>query len=268
MNMAIRFARWFLLLTTVGTLLADEQVRQVQEELRRRNLYFGDIDGQSTPEFTTALKRYQSRKGFAATGAIDEVTASSLSVQIASLDRTTERTRLPDVPVLKSDSARELPDAQRIALEKQAEENLDIPPTPAPPAEQPPPSQDLSPERVTKYVEQYLHDAETDDVAAQTRYFAFPVDYFDHGAVGEDFARKDVQNYLKRWPERKYTLAEPVSFVASTNDGETTVEFTITFKVRNKEHIATGRTKNYWTIRPEGDELKIISIREQRLRER
>jgi hypothetical protein len=266
MNIAIRFACWLLLLTAAVTAFADEQVRQVQEELRRRNLYFGDIDGQATPELATALKRYQERKGFTPTGQIDEVTANSLSVQLAAAT-TPNRSRLPDMPVLKSDSARELPAAQRIALEQQAEANVDFVPTPAPPAEEPPPSQDLSPERVTKMVEQYLHDSETDDVEAQTRYFSFPVDYFDHGQVGREFTHKDVMNYVKRWPERKYTLTEPVSFVASTNEGETTVEFTIGFNVRNKEHVATGHTKNFWTIRPEGDELKIVSIREQRLRE-
>lgn len=267
MNMAIRFVGWALLFVAATSAFADEQVRQVQEELRRRNLYFGDIDGQPSAELATALKRYQGRKGFTATGQIDAVTASSLSVQVAALD-TAPPSRLPDVPVLKSDSARELPPAQRIALEQQAEQNVDLPPSPAPPAEQPPPSQDLTPDRVTKFVEQYLRDGETDDIDAQTRYFAFPVEYFDHGQVGRDFARKDVLNYVKRWPERKYMLTEPVSFVASSNEGETNVEFTIAFSVRNKEHVATGRTKNFWTIRPENDELKIVSIREQRLRER
>ena len=34
-----------------------------------------------------------------------------------------------------------------------------------------------------------------------------------------------------------------------------------------KKYAASGRTKNWWTLRPEGDELKIVAIREQRLRE-
>src|SRR3954471_12551218 len=186
MNMGIPIVCWLLVLTTVASAWADEQVRQVQEELRRRNLYFGDIDGQATPELATALKNYQTRKGFSATGTIDEVTANSLNVEVARVD-TPSPARLPDVPVLKSDSARELPEPQRIALEKQAEENVDLAPTPPPPAEQPPPSQDLTPARVTNYVQQYLRDAETQDIDAQTRYFTPPVDYFDHGQVGSDF---------------------------------------------------------------------------------
>lgn len=265
LDMVIRFFCLLLLFVT-SVALGDEQVRQVQEELRRRNLYFGDIDGRATPELASALKKYQQRKGFSATGQIDETTASSLSIQVTTL-AVADRTGLPDVPVLKSDSARELPEARRFALEQSAVENVDLAPTPAPPAEEPPTAQDLTPERVRKFVEEYLRDGEGADVDAQTRYFVYPVDYFDHGPVGADFARKDVRNYVKRWPERKYMVTEPVSFVASGNDRDTMVEFVIAFSLRNKEHTANGRTKNFWTIRPEGDELKIVSIREERLRE-
>ena len=169
--------------------------------------------------------------------------------------------------MLRSDAARELPGAQRIALERAAEENLDPSPTPAPPAEPPGPGQDLTPERVTKFVEDYLRDAETDDVALQVRYFVYPIEYFDHGPVDEQFVLRDVRNYLKRWPQRKYTLSQPVQFFASGKEGETLVEFFIGYDVRNKNHIASGRTKNWWTLRLEGEELKIVAIREQRWRE-
>ena len=55
---------------------ADETIRQVQEELRKRNLYFGNIDGQNTTVLAEALKRYQARKGFAVTGKVDSDTAA------------------------------------------------------------------------------------------------------------------------------------------------------------------------------------------------
>lgn len=256
-----------LLLLTGTTLFADEQIRQVQEELRRRNLYYGDIDGRATAEIAAALKRYQTRKGFTPTGQIDQVTASSLNIQ-ATNEAAPDRPRLPDVPVLKSDAAREIPEAQRIALERQAEQNLDPSPTPLPPAEEPSAAQSLTPGRVTRFVEQYLRDGEGSDITAQTNYFTYPVEYFDHGMVGADFVHRDVTNYVKRWPERKYALANPVTFFAApTNEGDTVVEFDITFRVANKEHNASGRTRNFWTVRPQGDELKIVSVREQRLRD-
>jgi hypothetical protein len=169
--------------------------------------------------------------------------------------------------VLRSDAARVLPPSRRVALERAAEENPDLSPTPPPPAESPPPSQNLTPDRINKFVEDYLRDGETQDVARQLRYYAPPVDYFDHGTVDEAFIVKDTRNYVTRWPERKYMLLGPVNFVASGKEAETILDFSIAFTVRNKNHAVSGKTKNFWTIRADGDELKIIAIREQRLRE-
>lgn len=253
----------FLLIGTTAFVRADEKIRQAQEELRKRNLYFGNVDGQESPELSGALKRYQTRKGFAVTGSVDDETATSLHIVTAA----DSATGLPDLPVLRSDAARELPARQRIALERAAEENMDAAPSPFPPAEPPGRGQDLTPERVNKFVADYLRDAETDDVAVQVKCFAYPIEYFDHGSVDEQFVLRDVRNYLNRWPQRKYTLIEPVSFFAGGREGETMVEFLIAYDVRNKNHAASGRTRNWWTLRAEGDELRIVAIREQRLRE-
>lgn len=246
---------------------ADETVRQVQEELRKRNLYFGNVDGQSSAELTGALKRYQKRKGFTVTGGVDQETATSLHVKAPA----TVAAVLPDIPVLKSDIASALPESQQLALERESEEKPDLTPSPPPPAESPGPGQDLSPERVNKFVQDYLRDAETQDVSSQVKYFAFPVRYFDHGAVTEQFVAQDTGNYVKRWPERKYTLSGPVNFFASGKEGETNLEFTIAFELRNPartaKNKAAGRTKNWWSVRADGDELKIVAIREERLRE-
>jgi hypothetical protein len=252
-----------VLIGTAALVRADEKLRQAQEELRKRNLYFGNVDGQESPELSGALKRYQTRKGFAVTGSVDNETATSLHIQTAAVSAA----NLPDLPVLRSDAARELPAPQRIALERAADENADSAPSPFPPAEAPAPGQDLTPERVTRFVTDYLREAESDDVAAQVKYFAYPILYFDHGSVDEEFVLKDVRNYLKRWPQRKYTLSQPVSFFAAGPEAETNVEFLIAYDVRNRNHAASGRTRNWWTLHAEGDELKIVAIREQRLRE-
>jgi peptidoglycan hydrolase-like protein with peptidoglycan-binding domain len=247
---------------------ADETVRQVQEELRKRNLYFGNIDGQNTTVLADALKRYQARKGFAVTGTVDSDTATSLHIQPAPVAASAP---LPDMPVLKSDTESALPESQRLALQREAEEKPDLAPSPVPPAESPAPGQDVTPDQVTKFVQDYLRDAETPDVSKQVNYYAFPVRYFDHGTVSQDFVAKDTGNYVKRWPERKYTLVGPVAFFASDNEKETNVEFTIAFDLRSDgrstKNKATGRTKNWWTLRKNDDELKIVAIREARIRE-
>jgi len=258
-----------LLIAICGTLRADETVRQVQEELRKRNLYFGNIDGEESPELAGALKRYQKRKGFAVTGSVDAETATSLHVQATTVASNTSA--LPNGPVLKSDTASALPESQKLALQREAEEQPDLAPSPPPPAESPGAGQDLNPEQVTNLVQEYLRDAETQDIPSQVKYYAFPVQYFDHGVVSEKFVAEDTGRYVKRWPERKYTLTEPVSFLASDNEGETNIEFTIAFELQNKARTnktrASGRTKNWWTVRAEGSDLKIVAIREQRVRE-
>src|SRR5436305_9697093 len=98
------------------TIQADEATRRAQEELRKRNLYFGDIDGQTKSELIEALKHYQQRKGFEPTGKLNEETASSLKVRISITKADSERP-LPDVPVLKSDAARELAEPDSAALQ-------------------------------------------------------------------------------------------------------------------------------------------------------
>jgi peptidoglycan hydrolase-like protein with peptidoglycan-binding domain len=247
---------------------ADETVRQVQEELRKRNLYFGNIDGQTSATLADALRRYQARKGFAVTGKVDLDTATSLHVQTQTVAASAT---LPDIPVLRSDTASALPESQRLALQREAEEKPDLTPSPPAPAESPAAEQDLKPERVNKFVQDYLRDAETPDVSKQINYYAFPVRYFDHGNVSEEFVAKDTSNYVKRWPERKYTLLGPVAFFASDNEKETNVEFTIAFDLRSDnrstKNKATGRTKNWWTLRKNDDELKIVAIKEARIRE-
>ena len=101
-----------------------------------------------------------------------------------------------------------------------------VPRSASPPAESPSRAQNLTPERVTKLVEDYLRDAETDDVAAQVKILRLPGRILSATvSVDEQFVTKDVTDYVKRWPERHYTLATPVSFFASGKD-ETDVEFT------------------------------------------
>lgn len=219
---------------------ADETVRQVQEELRKRNLYFGNIDGQKSPVLTDALKRYQTRKGFVITGALDEDTAASLHIQSA---------------VAFSEKAPPAPDEP------------DLPIVPDPPAEAPPPSQDISPERVNKFVEAYLRNGESSDICLQVWFYAFPVEYFQYGLVDQNFVVKDTKDYLRAWPERKYTLNAPATLIASGSDGEIQIEFSISYRVRNKKQTASGKAKYFWTVRSKGDDLKIVAIREERVRE-
>lgn len=253
-----------VLVLLVPHLRADEPTRRAQEELRKRNLYFGDVDGKMKPELVDALKRYQGRKGFDVTGQLDEATASSLDIPLATTGTATPS--WPDVPVLKSDAARSLSPAKQSALQTSSSINSEPSPTP-PPMASPAATASLSAQEVTELVQNYLRDAETDDVDLQVRYYAYPVEYFDHGRVDRQFVLRDTRNYVKRWPRRKYTLLEPVTMQPVGPGGATQLEFTIAFAVRNKNHAVRGKTRNFWTLQPQAGNFRIVALKEQRLHE-
>jgi peptidoglycan hydrolase-like protein with peptidoglycan-binding domain len=64
-------------------IFADEQVRRVQEELRKRHLFYANPNGEKGPALSIAVRRYQQKKGFPATGVIDSVTLASLGISSA-----------------------------------------------------------------------------------------------------------------------------------------------------------------------------------------
>jgi putative peptidoglycan binding protein len=68
------------LLLSVGRLYSDDRIRQAQEELRKRHLFFGETTGQPSPALTAALGHYQKKKGFPCTGRLDPETSASLGV--------------------------------------------------------------------------------------------------------------------------------------------------------------------------------------------
>jgi peptidoglycan hydrolase-like protein with peptidoglycan-binding domain len=105
----------FLLLGS-GVVLGNEQVRRVQEELRKRNVYFGEVDGRKTDETERAIRRYQQRQGFPQSGAADAATLRSLNI---SLDPVKPEEEWPEGSVvMKGDSAREISAADKKALEQ------------------------------------------------------------------------------------------------------------------------------------------------------
>jgi hypothetical protein len=256
---------FFLATFFIPSAVADEQTRRVQEELRKRHLYFGDIDGRTSAELAGALRRYQERKGFAVTGQIDPDTVNSLAAAAPMLASATAQrpAQLPDVPVLRSDAARPVTEPE---ADPTTEESASPSPAVPAPAESPARAQDLAPERVQKLVEDYLRDAETDNVRAQTRYYADRVNYFDDGEVPRRFIEHDTRRYSKEWPVRKYMLTKPVTFAAGSTDNETTVEFEIAYSTKKGNLTATGKTTNFWTLRADRDDLKIVAIREERVR--
>jgi hypothetical protein len=226
---------------------ADEQTRQVQEELRKRHLFFRDIDGRPSLEYAIALKRYQARQGFAVSGLADEMTLYSLGIGEPA-PPAEGRTDLPDVPVLKSDAA--LPELR---------------PRPAPVPTKEQNAGDVAKAELRNFLRRYFdacQSAPQDELA----FYAGHVAYYDHGAVDKPYIQNELAVYDQRWPSRKYTMGDSFRVVRSGNN--TIVKVRVAFEVANvaQDRKASGRSDETFSLAKRGDSLEIVSIQEARVR--
>lgn len=227
---------------------ADEVTRQVQEELRRRHLYFNEIDGRNNPDVTSALRQYQQRQGFAQTGTADDTTLRSLGI-LNEPSAPGESDTLPDVPVLRSDQA--LPPNRPAAPA-------------APLAESKHP---ITQAEAASFVRRYFDACESPSIFDELGFYADQVDYFDHGIVDRGYVQNELAAYDQRWPRRKYTLLNTVHVLR--NGGRTTAKFRIAFEVANSvaNRTARGRLDETFGLARRSDgTVDIVSLREERVR--
>ena len=269
---------------------ADEITRRIQEELRKRNLYFGDVDGRLSPQLSAALHRYQERKGFSSTGETDADTLYSLNIvrpdgtpspTTASapvstvppaLDARDGKSSWPDITVLRSDEAR--PDAgDRETAAASGGPSVHPTPvfTPAPPPASATVLRRPSVEKVHDYLTRYLQAGQNNDAAGEMRFYGDHVAYYDEGTADHAYILRDVNRYDHRWPERHFTLLDPVT-VADSPDGDPdkfVVNFRYGFSVKNSRYAVGGKTDNTWTVsNQDPGDWKIVSMKEQRVREK
>ncbi|MFN2475039.1 MAG: peptidoglycan-binding domain-containing protein [Chthoniobacterales bacterium] len=233
-----------------GVARADESTRAVQEELRRRHLYYGNIDGRETPGLTEALQRYQERKGFRQTGVADPETLRSMGIN----DELARSSELPDMPVLRSDRALapgELASAEKLNEGTTGGSLGTVP----------------SEQEVRSYLRDYLDACQGPNVLAEIAYFAPQVAYFDRGGVTKTYIRNESVAYRQRWPERKYVLGEPIKIVPRGDKLQVT--YRLNFAVGNSvlSQSASGSTENTMLLTRGSDQrLEIAAIQEERVR--
>ena len=250
-----KFASILLLLGSIlwpGIAAADEITRQVQEELRRRHLYYSDIDGRSTGDVAAALKKYQERQGFPPTGIPNDETLRSLGIinePAAPADGTVEV--LPDIPVLRSDSAPQnhevKPPVQTVAL---------APVNSAPPTRK----------EVREFVQKYFAACASPNVHDELEFYADRIDYFDHGTVDKAYIQNELAVYDQRWTRRSYRLGDSIA-IAREHD-KVAAKVRVAFQVANgpAERRARGQTNDTLGITRRADSsLQIVSIAESRV---
>ena len=244
-----------IVLLSVSFARADEVTRQVQEELRRRHLYFNEIDGRNSPEVQNALRRYQQRQGFATTGQADEVTLRSLGIlndPVAPAEG--DSTVLPDVPVLRSDEPVREPSV-RATL------------PPPPPAHAAPNARTITRAEAADFVNRWLTAVASPNVHDELTLYADRVDYYDHGVVDRQYVQNEIAAYDQHWPRRSYKLTGPVRL--QKHGEQTTVRFRMAYEVGNTptNRRATGRIDQTFGLARRADgTLELVSLREQRVR--
>ena len=227
---------------------ADEETRQVQEELRKRHLFFRDIDGRPSPEYAIALKRYQARQGFPASGVADEMTLYSLGIG-EPMSPAEGASELPDVPVLKSDAA--LPELR---------------PRPAPVPTKAQNAGDVAKAEIRDFLRRYFDACQSPSPQDELVFYGDRVAYYDHGAVDKPYIQNELAVYNQRWPIRRYSLGDSLRVVR--NENFTIVKIRVSFEVANapNNRKASGKTDDTFSLAKRGDSLEIVSIKEARVR--
>jgi len=85
-------------LTLAVSASADDQVRNVQTQLKNQGFYYGEIDGQSGPEMASAIRRYQIRNGLEVTGTLTQETLAALGMVAAAPKPSAPVAKAPEAP--------------------------------------------------------------------------------------------------------------------------------------------------------------------------
>jgi peptidoglycan hydrolase-like protein with peptidoglycan-binding domain len=291
----------FALFFAVAAMGAEDQVRSTQEELRRRNVFFGDIDGRRSEEYSEALRRYQKRKGLSATGQDDHDTLRSLGLLPRSPNEPPPKElEWPAEAVLKSDThldviaaGQELANETGVAPEDVVGPENDAPAQkkamrghpatsshrsaqPSAADEKPSRSQPARlsfrndaaiPSELNDFVAQYLRAVGRDQLKDELHFYADRVDYFGNRQVDRRIIEQTLRKYYQRWPKRSYSLAGPLAYRLAPERGEIVVTYRLNFSLANGKKRVKGQTDNRLTINAATADPRIVAISEQRVRQ-
>jgi peptidoglycan hydrolase-like protein with peptidoglycan-binding domain len=280
-----------VLLFTSVSVFADDRVRSTQEELRRRNVYFGDVDGRSSRELEQALKRYQVRKGLAATGREDRETLRSLGIVTREQGEPVPKDlEWPEEPVLKSDVKLDVvAAAEEISTTSGVSFTSLVPNRAAAGASRRttgrrqsqatnagrPSAQATSfsigqngalQRELSTYIRDYLKAVGRNRLEDELHYYADRVDYLGNGTVDRRIIEQSLRNYYQRWPKRSYAQVGEIAYRANRHRGEIVATFRTQFALGNGKAGAKGQTETQITINAATADPRIVAIREHRVR--
>ncbi len=267
---------------------AEGPVAALQETLRKQLYYSGPTTGIMDAETRASLKRFQIHEGLPVSGEIDTATLQSLQAvsgtppvsTVNALKRSDSPVRERAHQVVQSDREflQRMEGTEAVAAIPPASSRQVEPPLesekPAPPARKALPSEKTIPprdavpdpvEEVRDFVSRYLEAAERPTPERESRFYGEDVDYFDSGRVSKTFIEKDQQNYYRRWPNREFTLLGKPE-VEQLSDNSFTVRFQVRYSLRSNQETGKGETENIVRLRRSDSGLKIVGIRERKVR--
>ena len=84
-----------IVLGSVGPLLADQAIQNVQQALKDQGFYYGEITGTKDADTTAAIRRYQIRNGLQITGDLNDETLKSLGADSSGARATVKASPTP-----------------------------------------------------------------------------------------------------------------------------------------------------------------------------
>jgi hypothetical protein len=240
-----------LLLAAIDRLDADSQIAEVQERLKARGLYSGEINGEDNNETAAALTRFQARSGIEVTGRLNEETLRLLGVESSQpFERGTEDHSRP-----KIEAWRALREQDRRFLEQMtsAEETAVTR------------EQMLEPTQIQDFIAGFVVAGISEDVEAELQFYAEKADYYDSGIVSKDFIRKDILRYNQKWPIRRYWLDGDISILNGLEADPIEVQYQIRYVVENPQKESSGTAVKTLKLKKAGHGLEITFVREKTL---
>jgi peptidoglycan hydrolase-like protein with peptidoglycan-binding domain len=285
-------------LAIAGSVSADDNVREVQEQLRDGGFYSGEIDGAYSTQLADALTRYQTRKGLPATGQLDAETSNALGAKPAVTNNkaapeqssgTSRHSRRRDEQTLTNDRERSSPGAEETESSREMQPRSAPAPTgsegtgpvsaplatgqissettepaSAPPATVPSSSggDEISTERLRDYVGAFVHAGLDPNVGSEADFFADRVKYYDQGVIDREKIRNDLQDYAAQWPERHFWVAGNIT-IEPQHRKRVQVTFPLRYELRNGATYSSGTVNKTLILEPAGDHLQIVAVSER-----
>jgi peptidoglycan hydrolase-like protein with peptidoglycan-binding domain len=282
-------------LAFVGFVLADDNVRAVQQKLRDGGFYSGEIDGAYSSQLDAALTRYQIRKGLPITGQLDVDTSKALGAKpavttsaadSAQSSETWRRLRRGEEKTLTETNA---PETSSPGVEQSKPEIASRQSSPAataaariqsetPTVGSPLPENataaqasaatsdsaplNISTDRLRDYVGAFVLAGLDPRIGAEADFFADRVQYYDQGVMSREQIREDLRQYAARWPERRFWFAGDIT-IERQNDNRLRVTFPLQYELRNGAQRLSGKIDKTLVLELVGDDQQIVAVNER-----